>query len=351
VTTPILIGSAADARGTVQVRRTATKFRNMHRTTSCLIDLSFKLGHLVQLFFIWIALKDLAGAVPDLDPSWIITSIVDGLAYAMLLFLIASGFSIIFGLMGILNFAHGALFMIGAYIAVAVFSYSGNYVAALVGASLVGLILGVAIQYLTLRRVHGNPIAQIMLTLGYLLIFSRIVVLIWKELPRVFYPAGLTGSTTVLSAQVSVYRVFLILFGLIVAGSTYLILTKTRVGTIVRAGTEDAGMVETFGINVKLAFTLTFGFGAALAALGGAAVVPWLGATPEMGTTWLFTSLVVTVVGGLGSFKGSFYGSLLIGLLHGFSEYFFPSLTFVIDFLVMTAVLLVRPEGLFGERK
>jgi branched-chain amino acid transport system permease protein len=155
----------------------------------------------------------------------------------------------------------------------------------------------------------------------------------------------------VLGIRVPIYRAFLIFFGLAIAASTYLFLTRTRLGTIVRAGTEDAEMVEALGINVKRAFTLTFGLGTALAALGGAAAVPWLAATPEMGASWLFISLVVTVVGGLGSFKGSFYGSLLIGVLHQLSEYFFPQLTFVIDFVTMTAVLLIRPEGLFGERK
>jgi len=286
-----------------------------------------------------------------IDPGLILASIIDGLAFAMLLFLIASGFSIIFGLLGILNFAHGAFFMVGAYVAVTLFEYSNNFAVTLVGAALFGLVLGIAIEFSTLRRIHGNPIAQIMLTLGYLLIFSQLVLLVWGRISRIFYPMDLTGSTILLGIRVPVYRGFLIFFGLIIAASTYLFLTRTRLGTIVRAGTEDVEMVEALGINVKLAFTLTFGLGTALAAIGGAAAVPWLAATPEMGTTWLFISLVVTVVGGLGSFKGSFYGSLLIGVLHQLSEYFFPQLTFVIDFVTMTAVLLVRPEGLFGERK
>jgi branched-chain amino acid transport system permease protein len=167
----------------------------------------------------------------------------------------------------------------------------------------------------------------------------------------IFYPPELSGSPLFLGIHLPVYRTFLIFFGLLIAVVVYLFLTKTRVGTIVRAGTEDAEMVEALGINVKRAFTLTFGLGAALAALGGASAVPWLAATPQMGSSWMFTSLVVTVVGGLGTFKGSFFGSLLIGLLHGLSEYFFPQLTFVIDFLAMTIVLLIRPEGFFGERK
>lgn len=286
-----------------------------------------------------------------IDPSLIIPALIDGLAFAMLLFLIASGFSIIFGLMGILNFGHGAFFMMGAYFAVTLFEYSNNFAITLVGASLFGLGLGVAVHYLTLRRMEGNPIAQIMLTLGYLLIFSELVLIVWGRVSRIFYPVGLIGSITVMAIQVPIYRTFLIFFGLVIAASTYLFLTRTRLGTIVRAGTEDAGMVEALGINVKRAFTLTFGLGTALAALGGAVAVPWVAATPDMGTNWLFISLVVTVVGGLGTFKGAFYGSLLIGILHQLSEYFFPQLTFVIDFATMMIVLLIRPEGLFGERK
>jgi branched-chain amino acid transport system permease protein len=285
------------------------------------------------------------------EPSIIVAAIVDGLAFAMLLFLIASGFSIIFGLMGILNFAHGAFFMMGAYVGVTLYFWSGSFLVALVGACLFGLGLGAIIEITTLRRVHGNPIAQIMLTLGYLLIFSQVVLIVWGRVPAIFYPEGLSGATTFLGFRFPVYRAFLIFLGLAVATATYVFLTKTRTGTIVRAGTEDSEMVEALGINVKRFFTLTFGLGAALAALGGVAAVPWLAATPLMGSSWLFISLVVTVVGGLGSFKGSFYGSLLIGLLHGLSEYFFPQLTFVIDFLAMMVVLLIRPEGLFGEKK
>ena len=286
-----------------------------------------------------------------IDPSLIPAALLDGLAYSMLLFLIASGFSIIFGLMGILNFAHGAFFMIGAYIAVTLFGFTNNFVIALIGASLFGLVIGTIVERLTLRRVHGNPIAQIMLTLGYLLIFSQLVLIIWGRISQIFYPPGLSGSAIVFGFRFPIYRTFLIFFGIIIAASTYLLLTRTKAGTIVRAGTEDAEMVEALGINVKRVFTLTFGFGAALAAIGGAAAAPWLAATPQMGATWMFTSLVVTVVGGLGSFKGAFYGSLLIGILYELSEYFFPNLTFVITFLSMAVVLLIRPEGLFGERK
>lgn len=286
-----------------------------------------------------------------IDFGLVIAALIDGLAFAMLLFLIASGFSIIFGLMGILNFAHGAFFMIGAYVGATIFILSGNFVAALIGACLFGLGLGAIIEILTLRRVRGNAIAQIMLTLGYLLIFSQIVLIVWGRTPLIFYPAGLSGSTMVLGIRLPIYRTFLIFFGIAIAAVTYFFLTRTRIGTIVRAGTEDSEMVEALGINVKRIFTLTFGLGAALAAAGGAAAVPWLAATPLMGSTWLFTSLVVVVVGGLGSFKGSFYGSLLIGVLHGLSEYFFPQLTFVIDFLAMIIVLLAKPEGLFGEKK
>lgn len=288
--------------------------------------------------------------------SLIIESIISGLAFAMLLFLIASGFSIIFGLLGILNFAHGAFFMIGAYVAVTLFEYSNNnFIAALVGAALSGIVLGVALEYFTLRRMHGNPIGQIMLTLGYLLIFTQLVLIIWGRNPiggpLMPLPMGLTGSAIVLGIRVPLYQAFLTVFGFIIAASTYVFLTRTRLGMIVRAGTEDAEMVEALGINVKRTFTLTFGLGTALAALGGAVAVPWLAATPEMGTSWLFIGLVVTVVGGLGSYKGSFYGSLLIGMLHQFTVYFIPQLTFVIDFVTMTTVLLIRPEGLFGERK
>lgn len=286
-----------------------------------------------------------------IDMNLITSAILDGLAYSMLLFLIASGFSIIFGLMGILNFAHGAFFMIGAYIAVTFFEITENFIVALVSAALFGFLIGLIIERLTLRRVHRNPIAQIMLTLGYLLLFSQLVLLIWGRTPKIFYVPYISGSIVIYGIRISVYRSFLVFLGFIIAFSTYLILTRTKIGITVQAGSEDIEMVEALGINVKRVFTFTFGFGALLAAFGGAAAVPWLAATPQMGSTWMFTSLVVTVVGGLGSFKGSFYGSLIVGMLHGLSEYFFPQLTFVIDFLVMAVVLLIRKEGLLGGGK
>lgn len=289
------------------------------------------------------------------DPSLIIPALIDGLAFAMLLFLIASGFSVIFGLMGILNFAHGAFFMMGAYAGVTLYNLSNNFIIAIVGGALFGFLLGAAVERFTLRRIRGNAIAQIMITLGYLLVFTQLVLIIWGRVPLIFYPFGPSGTVVFLGFQLSIYltiyRIFLIFLGFAVAAITYLFLTKTRLGTIVRAGTEDAEMVEALGINVKRTFTLTFGLGTMLAAFGGVVAVPWLAATADMGTTWLFISLVVTVVGGLGSFKGAFYGSLLIGILHQFSAYFFPQLTFVIDFLTMAVVLLIRPEGLFGEKK
>jgi len=279
----------------------------------------------------------------------IITSIIDGLAFAMLLFLIACGLSIIFGLMGVLNFGHGAFFMLGAYVAATLFEYCQNFAIALIGAGLFGMLLGLILEYSTLRPVHGKHLPQLLLTLGYLVVSTQAVLLIWGAVPKLFYPPGITGSVTLFGLRILLYRVFLIFFGIATAIVIYVILTRTRIGIVIRAGAEDSEMVEALGINVKRVFTLTFGLGSALAAIGGAVGVPWLGANPALGTNYLFMGFVVTVVGGMGSFKGSFFGSILVGILHTFTAYFLPQVTFLIDFIVMAVVLLVRPGGLSGK--
>jgi branched-chain amino acid transport system permease protein len=280
--------------------------------------------------------------------TFVVTAIIDGLALAMLLFLIACGLSIIFGLMGVLNFGHGAFFMLGAYIAASLFERYQNFAIAILGAGIFGMMLGLMLERLTLRPFHGKHLPQLLLTLGYLLVSTQAALLIWGMVPKLFYPPGLTGSVFLFGLRILLYRVFIILFGIATAIVIYIILTRTRLGIIIRAGAEDSEMVEALGINIKRVFTLTFGLGSALAAIGGAVGVPWLGANPALGLNYLFMGFVVTIVGGMGSFKGSFFGSLTVGMIHTLTAYLLPEVTFLIDFIVMAVVLLVRPSGLFG---
>ena len=278
----------------------------------------------------------------------VLMALIDGLALAMLIFLIASGLTIIFGLMGMLNFAHGAFFMLGAYIAVSVVEDLGlSYALSLPISFLMGFAMGALLEVLTLRPLHGKHVPQIIVSLGLLYILTQLVIIMWGTVAILYVPAWLSGGFKFGEFIVLKTRVFIILMGLLVALALHLFLSKTRVGLIVLAGVEDAQMVESLGINIKRVFTLTFALGAALAFLGGALAEPWQGANLAL-SGYMFLGFVAVVMGGLGNYKGSFYASLLVGMIHALTAHFLPFLTFVIDFVLMAVVLLVRPRGLFG---
>jgi len=275
-------------------------------------------------------------------------ALIDGLALAMLIFLIASGLTIIFGLMGMLNFAHGAFFMLGAYIAVSVVEDLGlGYAISLPISFLIGFVVGAFLEMLTLRPLHGKHVPQIIVSLGLLYILIQLVIIMWGTVAKLYVPTWLSGGFRLGEFIILKTRVFIILTGLLVALVLHLFLSKTRVGLIVLAGVEDAQMVESLGINIKKVFTLTFALGAALAFLGGALAEPWQGANLAL-SGYMFLGFVAVVMGGLGNYKGSFYASLLVGMIHALTAHFLPFLTFVIDFVLMAVVLLVRPRGLFG---
>ncbi len=278
----------------------------------------------------------------------VLVALIDGLALAMLIFLIASGLTMIFGLMGLLNFAHGAFFMLGAYLAISVVSDLGlSYAFSLPLSFLVGFAVGILVEVLTLRPLHGKHVAQLIVTLGLLYVFTQLVIVIWGTVPTLYIPPFLAGGISIGGLVVLTTRIFIIITGLLVAIALHLFLSKTRIGLIVLAGVEDAQMVEALGINIKRVFTLTFALGTALAFLGGSLAEPWQGANLAL-SGYMFLGFVAVVVGGLGNYKGSFFASLLVGIIHALTAHFLPILTFVIDFLIMALVLLIRPRGLFG---
>mgnify|MGYP000565994844 CR=1 FL=1 len=278
----------------------------------------------------------------------VLAALIDGLALAMLIFLIASGLTMIFGLMGILNFAHGAFFMLGAYVVISmVFDLGLSYAFSLPLSFLTGFAIGLVVEILTLRPLHGKHIAQLIVTLGLLYVFTQLVVVLWGTMPTLYIPPFLAGGRRIGDLVVLNTRIFIIITGLLVALCLHLFLSKTKVGLIVLAGVEDAQMVEALGINIKKVFTMTFALGTGLAFLGGSLAEPWQGANLAL-SGYMFLGFVAVVIGGLGNYKGSFYASLLVGIIHALTAHFLPVLTFVIDFLIMALVLLIRPRGLFG---
>lgn len=276
---------------------------------------------------------------------------LNGLALGMLLLLVAAGLSLIFGLMGVVNFAHGSLYMIGAYVGLAVFDRTGVFVLALLVAPFIVAAIGVLMEYTSLRRLYGrDPLYQILLTFGIALILDELVVLIWGPNAISFgTPALLGGSLSIAGANFPRYRIVVIGLGAVVAAAVYLFLERTRYGLVVRAGTNNRTMVEATGINVKRAFTVMFAVGAGMAAVGGVAAGPMLSVYPGMSLEMIIQAFVVVVIGGLGSFRGSVLGALLAGMVQAFGNFYIPSFSSILIFALMVVVLLVRPGGLLGD--
>ncbi|MGQ4891326.1 MAG: branched-chain amino acid ABC transporter permease [Candidatus Njordarchaeia archaeon] len=283
----------------------------------------------------------------------LMNALIDGFAFALIVYLIASGLVIIFGLMDILNFAQAAFFMLGAYLTIfQLLTLTNIYPLAIVITTGIGFVLGIIIEIVLLRPLYGNPSSQLLITLGVMLILIQIVTFIWP-FGMVFPMKGFLyqGTVDVFGATVRFYKFVIILVGFITFIILHTILTKTYLGSILRAGIENRELAELFGINIKKVFTLAFGLGTAITFFGGAIVAPWLNATVELGTSFTLLAFTVIIVGGMKSHLGAFFASLIVGLLHQFSAYFFPQFTFIIDLLLMVVVLILRPQGLFGAEE
>lgn len=275
---------------------------------------------------------------------------LSGLSTGMMIFLLASGLSLIFGLMGVLNFAHGSLFMVGGYTGVTVFAHSGSFTLALLTGMLTGMLVGWLIERLTVQRVYGNAIAQILITTGVMIVMNELVKGVFgADIIATPVPPILAGSWGIGSVVIVKYRLFTIGVGLVVALFVHLLLNRTRIGMIVRAGVEHPEMVQTLGIHIKRVFSLVFAFGAGLAALGGVMMAPALGAVnPDMGLQNQMLAFIVVVIGGMGSFLGSALGSILVGLAGAYTAWFLPEASLAVNVILMAVVLLLRPNGLFG---
>ncbi len=276
-----------------------------------------------------------------------------GLVYGMLLFLVASGLTLIFGMMGVLNFAHGALYMLGAYISFSILRWTGQFWLSIVLAPLAVMAVGMVIERFFLRKVHTFGHAhELLLTFGIAYIVEEIVKLIWGNQPLlVTLPPSLSGSTSVFGLQYPVYRLFILLISFLVFALLFLILFKTRAGIIVRAAVSNKDMVNALGFNVPMIFLLLFGMGAWLAGLAGVIGGPYLITTPGMASTIIIDLFVVVVVGGLGSIEGALLASVLIGQLQSIGILILPEFAIVFEFLLMAFVLIFRPHGLLGESK
>jgi branched-chain amino acid transport system permease protein len=280
---------------------------------------------------------------------WLVHTL-NGVSFGMLLFLLAAGLSLIYGLMKILNLTHGSYYALAGYIALTVIRATGSFLLALVAATAAVALLGAAMERFFLRRFHLDELAQTLLTFGFLFMFADIALWIWGGNPMTLpKPAWFTGSIELGDRMYPTYRLFLIAIGLAVGVALWWFQERTRVGAMLRAGVDDEETARALGINVSLLFTLVFALGAFLAALGGVLGGPLLGMYPGADFEVLLLAFVVVIVGGLGSLKGALVGGLLVGLLDNFGKAFFPELAMFTIFVPMAAILAIRPTGLFGR--
>jgi branched-chain amino acid transport system permease protein len=298
------------------------------------------------------------------NPGTVSVVLLSGLYQGMLYFLVAAGLSIVFGLLDVLNLAQGSFFMVGAYSGFAIYNALPNdtpteirFIAALVGATLFGAAMGAITEFGLLRPLYVRPVYQIVLTFGLGLVVTEVIRAIYGPagLVPVEPPAALDGTFNVLGGRFEVYRLFIIAVGFILMVAISLLLQRTRLGIIIRAGVQDSEMVEALGINVRVIFTLVFILGCAVAALGGMTAAPFLGAFPQMGQQFLLVAIVVIVIGGMSSYEGTAIASLLVGFTRATAEQISleylntPILASISTLVFMIIVLLVRPNGLFGR--
>jgi branched-chain amino acid transport system permease protein len=280
----------------------------------------------------------------------LVAQLLNGLVYGVLLFLMAAGLSLIFGLMNVVSLAHGSFFMLGAFLGLSIFHLTGSFWLALVLAPIPVVAIGILMELLFLRPLYARGhMDQVLLTFGFTFVFYDLVQTVWgKVVLTLPTPPSLRSTVHVGLGVFSAYRLFLIGFGFAIALLLWLLLERSRIGAMVRAGVDNADMAAGLGANVPALFTGVFGFGVALAALGGVAAGPVLGLYPGMDTDILIPAFIVIVIGGMGSLRGAFVGSLLIGIADTFGKAYLQSIALFMIYLAMTIVLLVRPQGLFG---
>lgn len=283
--------------------------------------------------------------------SFLVVQGLNGLVYGSLLFLLAAGLSLIFGLMNVVNLAHGSLFMVGAFLGLGVVALTHSYWLALVVVPLLVAALGILVEVLFLRRLYRRThLDQVLLTFGFTFVaFDLVQSIAGSGIMSLPIPAILTGSVSVLGGPFPIYRLFLIALGFGLGGLLWLFLERSSLGAMVRAGVDDRNMAAGIGINVGLLFTGVFALGAALAGLAGVVAGPELGVYAGMDVEVMVPAFIVIVIGGMGSLRGAFVGSLLVGGADTFGKAYMPGMAMFLIYLVMIVVVLTRPNGLFGR--
>ena len=297
----------------------------------------------------------------------LLEQVLNGLQLGVMLFLMAAGLTLVLGIMNLVNLAHGSLYMVGAFIAASVTGWSGSFMIGLIVALPATALVGIAVEVVALRHLYARDhLDQVLATFGLILFFNELTSIIWG--PRALFldgPSWLSGAVEIIpGAPYPAFRLAIILVGLLVALFLYLLVTRTRLGMLIRAGASNREMVGALGINIKLLYTLVFGLGAMLAALAGVMAGPIYAVEVGMGEHILILTLVVIVIGGVGSVRGALVGAVLVGLVDTLGRAFLPtlfklftspatadgvgaSLSSMTIYILMAAVLVWRPRGLF----
>jgi branched-chain amino acid transport system permease protein len=280
----------------------------------------------------------------------LLIQLLNGVQYGLLLFLVASGLTLIFGIMGIINLAHGSFYMIGAYLAFTLSSFTGNLLLAILLGIPLAVALGVVLEWALFSRLyHRDHLEQVLLTYGLILVFEELrSLLVGNDVHGVHVPALLNWSIPLTETlSYPTYRLFMSAVCLVMAGLLYVVIQHTRIGMMIRAGASNREMVQSLGLNINLVYRLVFAVGVALAAFAGMIAAPVSSVYPGMGTHVLIICFVVVVVGGIGSVWGALGAALLIGVVDVFGKVIFPQAAGITVYLLMAVILLARPEGLF----
>lgn len=279
-----------------------------------------------------------------------IFQLLNGATFAALLFVVASGFTLIFGLMRIVNLAHGALYLFGGYLGLTISMMGGNFYVAAIGAAIGVALMGLIIDLGLLRFVKGNELRQVLLTLGVAFVLNDLALVLWGgDTFSIPVPSYLDGPFEMGDIVYPKYRLFVLLVGVLIFIALWLLMAKTKLGALIRAGVDDSETVSAMGVDIRKIFIYTFMLGAALAGLGGVMGGAFLTLYPTADSEILVFSLAVVIIGGRGSLVGAAVGSLLVAMLANFGQVWFPELAYFVIFGPMAVLLAFRPLGLFGK--
>jgi len=300
----------------------------------------------------------------------VLEQFLNGLQFGVMLFLMAAGLTLVFGIMNLVNLAHGSLYMVGAYLATAAYQWTGSFPLGVVLGLAGTLVVGIVVELVALRTLYERDhLDQVLATFGLILFFNELVSIIWgRSALYTSLPGYLQGHVELLPGlNYPVYRLLIIFVGLVVAALLWYVVSRTRLGMLIRAGASNRSMVSALGVNIRLLYTIVFGFGAALAGLAGLLAGPIYTVQPGMGELILIQVFVVIVIGGIGSIRGALFGAILVGMVDTLGRAFLkpmletvisleaaqtagPALASMLIYVLMAVILAVRPEGLFPSR-